>query len=42
VTILTLVLFKDGQPIDRLLSGHPKRDIVERVERHQEAPAVAS
>jgi thioredoxin 1 len=42
MTIPTLVLFKAGQPVDRLLGGYPKRAILERVEKHLEAPAVAS
>jgi thioredoxin 1 len=41
MTIPTLVLFKDGQPVDRLLGGYPKRMIVDRVEKLL-APAAAS
>jgi thioredoxin 1 len=41
MTIPTLVLFKDGQPVDRLLGGYPKRAIVERVEKHLSAPVAS-
>jgi len=40
MTIPTLVLFKDGQPVDRLLGGYPKRAIVERVDKHLAAPVA--
>jgi thioredoxin 1 len=41
MTIPTLVLFKDGQPVDRLLGGYPKCAIVERVEKHLAAPVAS-
>lgn len=41
MTIPTLVLFKDGQPVDRLLGGYPKRAIVERVDKHLAAPIAS-
>jgi thioredoxin 1 len=41
MTIPTLVLFKDGQPVDRLLGGYPRRAIVERVEKHVTAAAAS-
>ena len=40
MTIPTLVLFKDGQAVDRLLGGYPKRAIVERVDKHLAAPVA--
>ncbi len=40
MTIPTLVLFKDGQAVDRLLGGYPKRQIVERVDKHLAAPVA--
>lgn len=40
MTIPTLVLFKDGQAVDRLLGGYPKRAIVERVDKHLTAPVA--
>ncbi len=41
MTIPTLVLFKDGQAVDRLLGGYPKRAIVERVDKHLSVPATS-
>ncbi len=41
MTIPTLVLFKDGQAVDRLLGGYPKRAIVERVDKHLSVPAAS-
>jgi len=41
LSIPTLILFKDGQPVDRLLGGYPKRAIVERVEKHLAAPVAS-
>jgi len=41
MTIPTLVLFKDGQAVDRLLGGYPKRAIVERVDKHLAVPAAS-
>ncbi len=30
----TLMLFKDGQPVDRMIGALPKRSIVDRLEPH--------
>ena len=34
MSIPAMLLFKDGQPVDRLDGAHPKRNIVDRLERH--------
>jgi len=34
MTIPTMVLFKDGAPVEKLIGALPKRGILERVERH--------
>lgn len=41
MTIPTLILFKDGQPVDRMIGGYPKRSIVERVDKALEVAASA-
>ena len=33
-TVPTLVVFKDGQPIDKIVGAFPKRAIVDRLKRH--------
>ncbi|MGE3797349.1 MAG: thioredoxin [Thermomicrobiales bacterium] len=40
MTIPTLVMFKNGEPVDRMMGGYPKRSIVDRVEK-QLAAATA-
>lgn len=40
MTIPTLILFKNGEPVDRMMGGYPKRSIVDRVEK-QLTPASA-
>jgi thioredoxin 1 len=37
MTIPTLILFKDGEAVDKMMGGYPKRAIVERVEKHTSA-----
>ena len=39
MTIPTLILFKNGEPVDRMMGGYPKRSIVDRVERQLSAAA---
>lgn len=34
MTIPTLILFKDGEPVDKMMGGYPKRSIVERLDKH--------
>ena len=34
MSIPAMVIFKDGQPVDRLDGAYPKRNIVERLEQH--------
>ncbi len=34
MSIPAMLLFKDGQPVDRLDGAHPKRNIVDRLECH--------
>ncbi len=41
MTIPTLILFKDGEPVDRMIGGYPKRSIVERVDKALEVGASA-
>ena len=41
MTIPTLILFRDGEPVDRMMGGYPKRAIIERVEKFLE-PAASS
>ncbi|CAN5491880.1 thioredoxin [soil metagenome] len=41
MTIPTLILFKNGEPVDRMMGGYPKRSIVDRVER-QLSPAASA
>ena len=33
-SIPTLILFKDGQPVERLVGAMPKRELMSRLERH--------
>ncbi len=33
MTIPTLIMFKNGEPVDRMMGGYPKRSIVDRVEK---------
>ena len=33
-SIPTLILFKDGQPVERLVGSMPKRELMSRLERH--------
>ena len=40
MTIPTLILFKNGEPVDRMMGGYPKRSIVDRVEK-QLTPAAS-
>ncbi len=40
MTIPTLILFKNGEPVDRMMGGYPKRSIVDRVEK-QLSPAAS-
>lgn len=37
MTIPTLIMFKNGEPVDRMMGGYPKRSIVDRVERQLDA-----
>jgi thioredoxin 1 len=41
MTIPTLILFKNGEAVDRMMGGYPKRSIVDRVER-QLSPAASA
>lgn len=41
MSVPTIILFKGGQPVEKLVGAYPKRSILERVERHLE-PAAAS
>jgi thioredoxin 1 len=41
MTIPTLIFFKDGEPVDRMMGGYPKRSIVDRVEKQLSAAASA-
>lgn len=41
MTIPTLILFKNGEPVDRMMGGYPKRSIVDRVEK-QLSPAASA
>ena len=34
MSIPAMLLFKDGEPVDLLDGAYPKRNIVERLERH--------
>ena len=38
-SIPTMLIFKDGQPIDRIIGAHPKQAIVERLQRALRAAA---
>ncbi|CAN5621570.1 thioredoxin [soil metagenome] len=40
MTIPTLILFKNGEPVDRMMGGYPKRSIVDRVEKQLTATAT--
>lgn len=33
MTIPTLIMFKNGEPVDRMMGGYPKRSIIDRVEK---------
>ncbi len=41
MSVPTMVVFKDGNPVDKFVGAFPKRSILERVERHLE-PVPAS
>jgi thioredoxin 1 len=41
MTIPTLILFKNGEPVDRMMGGYPKRSIIDRVEKQLTAAATA-
>ncbi len=44
MSVPTMVLFKDGQPIDKMVGAFPKRSVVERIKPHlapSAAPAVS-
>ena len=34
MSLPTLLIFKDGAPVDKLIGAHPKRTIVARLEQH--------
>jgi thioredoxin 1 len=34
LSVPTMVLFKDGQPIDKMVGAFPKRSVVERIKPH--------
>ena len=40
MSVPTLVLFKDGNPVDKFVGAFPKRGILERVERHLDPVAT--
>lgn len=40
MTIPTMILFNDGQPVDKLVGALPKRTIISRVEKQLEAVAA--
>jgi thioredoxin 1 len=33
MSLPTLLIFKDGQPVDKLIGAHPKRTIVDRLDQ---------
>ncbi len=37
MTIPTLIMFKNGEPVDRMMGGYPKRSIIDRVEKQLSA-----
>ncbi len=37
MTIPTLIMFKNGEPVDRMMGGYPKRSIIDRVEKQLDA-----
>jgi len=41
MTIPTLILFRNGEAVDRMMGGYPKRSILERVEKFLEAAPSA-
>ena len=41
MSVPTMVLFKDGNPVDKFVGAFPKRGILERVERHLDPVATA-
>jgi thioredoxin 1 len=41
MTIPTLIMFKNGEPVDRMAGGYPKRSIIDRVEK-QLTPAASA
>ena len=41
-SIPTLLVFKDGREVDRIVGAQPKAAIVSRLERHVSAPASAN
>ena len=41
MTIPTLIMFKNGEPVDRMMGGYPKRSIIDRVEKQLSAAATA-
>ncbi len=34
MSVPTMVVFKDGQPVDKMVGAFPKRSIIDRLERH--------
>lgn len=43
MSVPTMVVFKDGNPVDKFVGAFPKRGILERVERHLDpAPATTA
>jgi thioredoxin 1 len=41
MSVPTMVVFKDGNPVDKFVGAFPKRGILERVNRHLEPVATA-
>jgi thioredoxin 1 len=40
-SIPTLVVFKDGQPVDGVVGGMPKKDLVALISKHVAVPAAS-
>jgi thioredoxin 1 len=40
MSVPTMVVFKDGNPVEKFVGAYPKRGILERVERHLEPVAA--
>jgi thioredoxin 1 len=34
MSLPTLLIFKGGEPVDKLIGAHPKRTIVDRLDQH--------